>query len=81
MITPADLAAARAASFHATLAHSHPALERGQVWCRSCGSSLRVDAAQCLRNGWPRCCGVTMTIDAPEDRPAAIAPSPKGISQ
>jgi len=80
MITPADLAA-RGASLHATLAHSHPALERGQVWCRSCGSSLRADAAQCLRNGWPRCCGVTMTIDAPEDRPAAIAPSPKGISQ
>jgi len=70
MITPADLVA-RGAYLHNTLARSHPALERGRVWCRSCGNSQRVDAAQCLRTDWPRCCGVTTTIDAPEDRPAA----------
>jgi len=79
MITPADLVA-RGASLHATLARSHPALERGRVWCRSCGTSLRVDAEQCLRTGWPRCCGATMTIDAPEDRPAAAVSSPAGES-
>ena len=43
----------------------HPALERGQVWCRRCGHTQRVDAAECFRSGWPRCCGRTMTIDPP----------------
>jgi Zn finger protein HypA/HybF involved in hydrogenase expression len=52
------------------LAQSHPKLERGQLWCRSCGSTLHVDSAECLRSGWPKCCGATMTIDAPEERTA-----------
>ncbi|TMJ18996.1 MAG: hypothetical protein E6G92_04070 [Alphaproteobacteria bacterium] len=46
-----------------------PALARGRVWCRSCGASREVAAAHCLRSGWPRCCGVTMTIDAPGKKP------------
>ena len=44
-----------------------PALKRGQVWCRQCGATLKVDSATCLRTGWPKCCGSTMTIDAPDD--------------
>lgn len=51
---------------HDTLAASHPALARGQVWCRSCGATRKVDSARCLRSGWPKCCGATMTIDPPE---------------
>jgi hypothetical protein len=27
-----------------------------------------VDAGVCLATGWPKCCGVTMTIDSPEER-------------
>jgi hypothetical protein len=46
----------------------HPTLARGQVWCRTCGATLRVDSAECLRLGWPRCCGYTMTLDAPDER-------------
>lgn len=38
----------------------------GRVWCRECGGTVTVDAARCLRYGWPKCCGYTMTIDAPE---------------
>jgi hypothetical protein len=53
---------------HQRLAASHPKLERGMVWCRSCGRSERVDSAGCFRSGWPKCCGATMTIDAPEER-------------
>lgn len=34
-----------------------------QVWCRTCGRSQRVDNG--LRNGWPKCCSYTMTIDHP----------------
>ncbi len=36
-----------------------------RVWCRTCGASQSVDAAKCLRHGWPLCCSYTMTIDAP----------------
>lgn len=32
-------------------------------WCRECGSSVAIDAANCLRHGWPKCCGYAMTID------------------
>lgn len=47
---------------------SHPKLERGQVWCRQCGATQRVDSGFAMRNGWPKCCGYTMTIDAPNER-------------
>jgi hypothetical protein len=50
------------------LAFSHPKLERGQVWCRSCGSTMRVDSAGAMQNGWPKCCTFTMTIDSPEEQ-------------
>jgi hypothetical protein len=43
-----------------------PQLERGLVWCRSCGATQKVDSAHCLRHGWPKCCGATMSIDAPD---------------
>jgi hypothetical protein len=49
------------------LAASHPKLARGSCWCRICGGHQRVDGAACLRIGWPRCCGYTMTIDPPEE--------------
>ena len=50
------------------LAMSHPKLERGQVWCRRCGHTERVQSASAMRHGWPKCCGYTMTIDSPEER-------------
>lgn len=34
-----------------------------QVWCRSCGYTCKV--VNGLRDGWPKCCGQTMTIDPP----------------
>lgn len=46
----------------------HPKLARGQVWCRTCGRTERVDSAECMRSGWPKCCGSTMTVDAPAER-------------
>jgi Zn finger protein HypA/HybF involved in hydrogenase expression len=49
------------------LAASHPSLTRGQVWCRKCGNSQAVNSATALANGWPKCCGYTMTIDSPEE--------------
>lgn len=47
------------------LVRCHPKLERGMVWCRTCGKSQKADSAECLRSGWPKCCDYTMTIDAP----------------
>jgi Zn finger protein HypA/HybF involved in hydrogenase expression len=45
-----------------------PQLERGRVWCTTCGRSESVNAAESLRHGWPKCCGYTMTVDSPEER-------------
>jgi len=53
---------------HQTLADSHPKLQRGQVWCKTCGRAEKVDSAHCLAHGWPKCCGQTMTIDSPDER-------------
>ena len=55
-------------NLHSNLAKSHPKLQRDRVWCRHCGSTKRVSSARCLKGGWPKCCGYTMTIDAPEER-------------
>jgi hypothetical protein len=54
----------------AELAEAHPKLSRGMVWCTSCGRSQRVNSGVALSNGWPKCCGYTMTIDSPEERAA-----------
>lgn len=68
-------------TLHETLAKSHPKLQRGRVWCRTCGRTQRVDSANALRTGWPKCCGYTMTIDAPDERtPAPSKPELCGIA-
>lgn len=61
------------ADFYQTLANSHPALARGRVWCTKCGKSQNVDPAYALRHGWPKCCGLTMTLDSPDERAAIEA--------
>ena len=55
--------AKRAGTLHRTLADSIGNPDR--VYCRKCGRSEPVDAATCLRHGWPKCCAATMTIDKP----------------
>ena len=47
------------------LADEIPQIKRGKVWCRQCGREQDVSGANCLQNGWPKCCGYTMTIDHP----------------
>jgi hypothetical protein len=51
-----------------SVARSHPKLARGQVWCTACGRTQKVDSGAAMRSGWPKCCGYTMTIDAPGER-------------
>lgn len=46
----------------------HPKLSRGIVWCKECRSSHKVNSAQAMRSGWPKCCGYTMTVDSPAER-------------
>ena len=53
---------------HEALARSHSKLMRGQVWCRACGHTERVDPVQAFARGWPKHCSATMTIDAPDER-------------
>jgi hypothetical protein len=57
-------------NIHEALAKSHPKLERGTAWCVKCGKCKTVNSADCLRLGWPKCCGYTMTIDSPQERAA-----------
>lgn len=59
--------AGRVERIHETLANSHPSLKRGQVWCRACGHTTKVNGPGALRYGWPKCCGSTMTIDSPDE--------------
>jgi hypothetical protein len=63
-----DVSAARVANFSHQIAEI-PAIKRGLVWCTVCGREQATNAANNLRTGgWPKCCGVTMTIDSPEER-------------
>lgn len=62
-----DTIFSRHQALYDTIAESHPSLLRGVVWCGRCGRSRAVDAARCLRDGWPRCCSITMSIDKPAE--------------
>lgn len=58
-------APARHQTLYDTIAASHPSLLAGIVWCSRCGTSRNVDAARCLREGWPKCCSGTMGLEKP----------------
>ena len=53
---------------HRNIVDDVPQLRRGRVWCHSCSHTEKVDSAECLAHGWPKCCGQTMSIDSPEER-------------
>lgn len=55
-------------NLHETIAGSHPKLARGQVWCTTCARTEKLQSADALAHGWPKCCGHTMTIDPPWER-------------
>lgn len=63
-------------NLHYEIAQSHPKLSRGMVWCRHCGRSQSVNTPHALAAGWPKCCGFTMTIDAPDERAALSEQAP-----
>lgn len=67
MIEEFARAPTRHQSLYDTIAASHPSLLNGIVWCSRCRRSRIVDAAKCLRDGWPKCCGVTVSIDKPSE--------------
>lgn len=52
----------RSTDLHETLAQSDPSLELGMVYCGKCRRAMKVDSAECLRKGWPKCCGGTMSL-------------------
>ena len=35
------------------------------VECDHCGHKQTVNIAECLRTGWPKCCGETMKLNGP----------------
>lgn len=56
----------RLAAFQSDLAEI-PQVKRGKVWCHQCGREERAGAER-FRTGWPKCCGLTMSLDSPEER-------------
>lgn len=67
----------RVGALHRSIVDDVPQLKRGQVWCPKCGFTRKVDGVNALRNGWPKCCGYTMTIDSPEERAALKKAGPQ----
>ena len=37
-------------------------IKKAHVKCSQCNSEHDVDGGECLRTGWPECCGKTMTL-------------------
>ena len=58
------------------IARSHPSLLNGKVFCARCGRSRQVDAAKCLRDGWPKCCGATVSL-APATAKTSVPEAPR----
>lgn len=54
--------AKRIAGIHDTMAEA-AGIKQATVYCTVCGASQEVDGAECLRSGWPKCHGYTMTLD------------------
>lgn len=44
------------------IADDVPAIKRGLVECNKCERQEKVNGAECLAKGWPKCCGYTMTL-------------------
>jgi hypothetical protein len=57
---------ARHQELYETIKNSHPSLLNGGMICGRCQKTRVVDAAECLRSGWPKCCGATMSL---QDKP------------
>lgn len=65
-MTVADALFSRHQALYETIAQSHPSLLNGKVICSRCAKTRMVDAAKCLRDGWPKCCGTTVKLQATE---------------
>jgi len=50
------------------IVNSDPKLKRGKVQCTVCKRIEDVSSQNCLRNGWPKCHGYTMTLDVEESK-------------
>jgi Zn finger protein HypA/HybF involved in hydrogenase expression len=60
-------------SVYQRIVASSPQMQRGQVWCLTCGKTESVNTARALQYGWPQCCGHLMSIDSPDERAAETA--------
>lgn len=46
-----------------------------RVKCLTCGRALRVSLAECMRYGWPFCCGETMPLQSSPPSESGIFPA------
>ena len=49
---------------HDAIARDVP--ELNHVYCTVCGHEMDVEGGDCLRHGWPKCCGKTMHCGRPQ---------------
>ncbi len=49
-------------TLHQSIVDDVPELKAGRVYCRVCKHKEQVNSAECLRLGWPKCCGQTMML-------------------
>lgn len=64
-------------SIEQKIARAIPQLQLGKVWCRGYGKTQHINNARVLREGWPKCCGYTMTIYSPGEQRSLSAPEAK----
>lgn len=56
-----------------------PKLTSGIIWCHVCGNQKSVDSTRCLKQGWPLCCGQTMSLDPPEELWKSNGPDARNV--
>lgn len=49
---------------HDRIAKDIQKLVKNEVECDHCGRKQPVNIAECLRTGWPKCCGETMNLNS-----------------
>ena len=49
--------------FHEKIAQDVHGKQNGLIYCHVCKKQKNVNYAGCYKNGWPTCCGKTMSLD------------------
>lgn len=59
--------------------NSIPQVKRGLVYCHECRRVQSFAGTNPFCDGWPKCCGYTMSLDTPEERDTLLASSEEKV--